>query len=432
VRKRAGLSDTVAKYLRESNRHVVLIFPAGRAVADPPLQLKNWSTGVVIAAEKSNCPIVPIALGGLRLDWSPDTVIFSAIEAAADEPPFRFYVRIGKPIAPTGDAHLDLAALNNAVAVLMQQIPGLRPSPGEADPAFGKISLRDGRTLAYMDRGPRNGTPILYFHGFQGSRLERTPGLDAILDRLNIRLIAPDRPGIGLSTPSHARTIVGWAADVRQLTEQLLGPDQPYSILGFSAGATYALACGQLPGLRAISLVGCMGLPHLISSWRRYSEEAWKVLLSAKLAAFRAATFLLIEKKQYDRMLTSWPDYLTDIQKDLSYDDRRLLSLPEVEELFRENRREGYSQCPGCLLQEVQALYSDPQIDLTHLAACAVLMYHGTEDKVVPIAVARDLRERIPSSKLTEIPGRGHYFLYDSGEMENVLSALLQAHRDCV
>jgi pimeloyl-ACP methyl ester carboxylesterase len=80
----------------------------------------------------------------------------------------------------------------------------------------------------------------------------------------------------------------------------------------------------------------------------------------------------------------------------------------------------------------VQALYSDPEIDLTHLAACAVLMYHGVEDKVVPIAVARDLRERIPSSKLTELPGRGHYFLYDSGEMEKVLSELLQAHRDCV
>jgi pimeloyl-ACP methyl ester carboxylesterase/1-acyl-sn-glycerol-3-phosphate acyltransferase len=431
VRKRAGLSDTVAKYLRESGRHIVLIFPAGRAVADPPMQLKNWSTGVVIAAEKSGCPIVPMAVGGLRLDWSAETVIFSAIEAAGDEPPFRFYVRIGKPITPSGDAHLDLAALNNAVAGLMRQIPGLRPSPGESDPAFGKISLRDGRTLAYMDRGPRNGVPILYFHGFQGSRLERAPGLDAILEKLNVRLIAPDRPGIGLSTPSHARSIVGWAGDVRQLTGQLLGPDQPYSILGFSAGATYALACGQLPGLRAISLVGCMGLPHLISSWRRYSEEAWKVLLSAKLAAFRAATFLLIEKKQHDRMLTNWTAYFEDIQRDLSYDDRRLLSLPEVEELFRENRREGYSQCPGCLLQEVQALYSDPEIDLTHLAACAVLMYHGTEDKVVPIAVARDLRERIPSSRLTEIPGRGHYFLYDNGEMEKVLAELLAAHRDC-
>jgi hypothetical protein len=33
------------------------------------------------------------------------------------------------------------------------------------------------------------------------------------------------------------------------------------------------------------------------------------------------------------------------------------------------------------LLQEVQALYSDPRIDLAHLAACTVLITHGIEDK---------------------------------------------------
>ena len=431
ARRKTGLSDIIAKYLRETPKHAVLIFPAGRAIADPLLQLKNWSTGVVIAAEKSGCPMVPVAVGGLRLDWSPETVILAAIESKGPDPPFQFHVRIGKPIMPTGDAHEDLALLNAAVADLMQQVPGLRPSPGESDRDFRKITLRDGRTLAFMERGPRDGTPILYFHGFQGSRLERVPDLDATLAKLNVRLISPDRPGIGLSTPSHARTVVSWVGDVRQLTDQVLGPDQPFSILGFSAGATYALACGQLPGLRAMSLVSGMGLPHLISGWRRYSEEAWHILLSAKLAQFRAGTFLLIEKKQRDRIFGDWPAYFEEIKRDLSADDRRLLSKPEVEELFRDNRREGYGQGTGGLLQEVQALYSDPQIDLTHLAACAVNIVHGTDDKVVPIPVARDLHSRIGLSRLTELPGRGHYFLYEPGEMENVLAELATLHDDC-
>jgi hypothetical protein len=107
----------------------------------------------------------------------------------------------------------------------------------------------------------------------------------------------------------------------------------------------------------------------LISGWRRYSGEAWRILLSAKLATFRAATFLLIEKKQRDRVFDDWTSYVADVKKGLSADDQRILSRPEVEELFRENRREGYSQCPGCLLQEVQALYSDPELDLAHLVA---------------------------------------------------------------
>ncbi len=431
AKHRGGVSDLIANYLRETSRHAVLIFPAGRAIADPARQLENWSTGAVVAAEKSGRPVVPVAVGGLRLDWSPETVIFAALEAGENERPFHFHVRIGRPIAPTLDPHADLESLRVAVSNLMDEVPGLRAGPGEADPAFGKMTLRDGRTLAWMDRGPRDGTPILYLHGFQGSRLEHVPGIDAILANLNVRLISPDRPGIGLSTPSHARTVLGWADDVRQLTEHLLGPNAEFSIFGFSAGATYALACGQLPGLKAMALVGGMGLPHLIASWRRYSEEAWHILLSAKLANVRQKTFLRIEKQNHDQIFERWEPYFDGVKKSLSPDDQRILSKPEVEELIRESRREGYSQGSSCLLQETQALYSNPRIDVAHLSPCRVLIFHGDEDLVVPVPVARDLHHRIPGSELQEFTGRGHYFIYDDGQMELLLSRLLEAHRQC-
>jgi pimeloyl-ACP methyl ester carboxylesterase/1-acyl-sn-glycerol-3-phosphate acyltransferase len=429
--RRRGLSDVIAAYLKESPKHAILIFPAGRAIADPALQLMNWSTGAVVAAEKSGCPVVPVAIGGLRLDWTPETVLLSAIESNAQEPPFRIHVRIGKPITPTIDSHADLEQVRSAVAELMQSIPGLRPAPGESDPAFGKVTLHDGRTLAYTDRGPREGTPFLYFHSFQGSRLEGTPGLNETLANLKIRLISPDRPGIGLSTPARDRTLASWANDVRQLTEQML-PGQGYSILGLSAGATYALACGRLPGLQAIALVSGLGLPHLITDWRRYSGKVWRILLSAKLANVRSATFLRVEKEQHDQLFNDWGRYYDQVRNDLSQDDQRILSQPDVEELFRENRREGFAQGRGCLLHEVQALYSDPRIDLARLAACTVLIIHGAEDTIVPVAVAWDLHGRIPSSRFTELSGRGHYFLYDKEEMENVLTDLLKAHRMCI
>ncbi len=441
---RQGVSDVIAAYLRQSNRHAVLIFPAGRAIADPALQLNGWSSGAAVAAMKGNCPVVPVAIGGLRLDWTPETVIFAAIGADekatagspagnpdSGEPPFRIHIRIGKPLTPSGDPHADISQLRDAVAGLMQRIPGLRPAPGESDPAFGKLTLRDGRTLAYMDRGPRTGTPVLHFHSFQGSRLERMAAHDDLLARLNIRLISPDRPGIGLSTPERDRTVTGWAADVRELTSHLLGQGEPFSILGFSAGATYALACGQLPGLRAISLAGSLGLPHLIANWRRFSQETWHILLSAKLANFRSATFLRIERKHRDRLFNEWESYFEEVKHGLSTDDRRILSQPDVEESFRQNRRESYAQGPGYMLQEVRALYSDPLIDLSRLAACTVLITHGIEDKVVPVGVARDLRARIPGSGLNELPRRGHYFVYDPDDMENLLAALLRAHRNC-
>ena len=70
-------------------------------------------------------------------------------------------------------------------------------------------------------------------------------------------------------------------------------------------------------------------------------------------------------------------------------------------------------------------------IDLARLAACTVLITHGIDDKVVPVAVARDLHGRIPGSGFQELPRRGHYFVYEPDEMENLLAALLKAHRNC-
>ena len=115
--------------------------------------------------------------------------------------------------------------------------------------------------------------------------------------------------------------------------------------------------------------VSSLGLPYMISSWRWFSEETWQILLSAKLASVRSATFLKIEKKHRDQLFNHWDAYYADLKKSLPEDDRRILSQPQVEELFQQNRREGYAQGPGYLLQEVQALYTDPQIDLAHLAA---------------------------------------------------------------
>jgi 1-acyl-sn-glycerol-3-phosphate acyltransferase len=141
ARPRKGLTDIIAAYLKESPQHAVIIFPAGRAVADPSLQLNEWSTGAVVAAGKSGCPVVPLAIDGLRPDWTPEALILSAINADGSGPPFRIHVRIGKPIMPTGEPHPDLEHLRGAVANLMQKVPGLRPVPEESDSSIRKMML---------------------------------------------------------------------------------------------------------------------------------------------------------------------------------------------------------------------------------------------------------------------------------------------------
>ena len=60
------------------------------------------------------------------------------------------------------------------------------------------IRLADGRVLGYAEYGLAAGTPLFLFHGLPGSRLaipEMWPE-----DPATVRVIAPDRPGMGRST----------------------------------------------------------------------------------------------------------------------------------------------------------------------------------------------------------------------------------------
>ncbi len=82
------------------------------------------------------------------------------------------------------------------------------------------ITLSDSRKLGYAEYGDRSGSPIFYFHGFPGSRIEARLMNDPAAAR-NLRLIAVDRPGIGLSDFQPRRRIVDWPRDVSQLSERL-------------------------------------------------------------------------------------------------------------------------------------------------------------------------------------------------------------------
>ena len=63
------------------------------------------------------------------------------------------------------------------------------------------MTLSDGRDLGWTEFGNPDGWPVFGFHGTPGSRLQM--GLnEAAACRADVRLIAPDRPGYGLSTSS--------------------------------------------------------------------------------------------------------------------------------------------------------------------------------------------------------------------------------------
>jgi pimeloyl-ACP methyl ester carboxylesterase len=72
---------------------------------------------------------------------------------------------------------------------------------------------------------------------------------------LGLRLVAPDRPGIGGTDPSRLRRLADWMKDAALALDALV--PGPATVLGISAGGPFAAACtAQLPGrVRSLTLI---------------------------------------------------------------------------------------------------------------------------------------------------------------------------------
>jgi pimeloyl-ACP methyl ester carboxylesterase len=123
---------------------------------------------------------------------------------------------------------------------------------GVTEPArLGQTLLPDGRRLGWAEWGPANGAVVLLCPGAATSRWLGFGG--GILDEAAIRLISVDRPGLGSSDPDPARTLTSWATDIKHFasTRTL----HPLTVVGFSQGAPFALACAAAGIVTAAAVV---------------------------------------------------------------------------------------------------------------------------------------------------------------------------------
>ena len=60
------------------------------------------------------------------------------------------------------------------------------------------ITLTDGRRLSYVDIGDHDGVPVISCHGGLSSGHDVIPAAEPAAE-LGIRVISPDRPGIGVA-----------------------------------------------------------------------------------------------------------------------------------------------------------------------------------------------------------------------------------------
>ena len=134
----------------------------------------------------------------------------------------------------------------HALIAGLSLLPALRATrqarAADAANGEGRIRLKSGRHIGYAEYGNSSGVPVFYFHGTPGARTE------AILIAeeakvAGIRLVALERPGLGLSDYQPGRRILGWPADVEEVADALGYAGTSFGVIGLSGGAPYALAC---------------------------------------------------------------------------------------------------------------------------------------------------------------------------------------------
>jgi len=280
-----------------------------------------------------------------------------------------------------------------------------------AQPPPREVTLRDGRILGYDDVGAASGMPIVYFHGFGSSRLIRHPD-DRIAERLGVRVIAVDRPGIGMSTRRPGRRLLDWPADVVEFAD-LLDLDR-FAVLGWSGGGPYALACAWAIPTRVTRcgvvsapapLAGVPNADYLYRSHRAAARAAGSAPWMIRLAMWRWAR---AQRRDPER-------HLNEAVAQMIEADRIVVEDPRVRSVMLANVAELYLQGGRGVYDEALIMARRWGFPLERIEA-PVHLWHGDDDPTVPAAMGRYLAAAVPGCRATFYPGEGHHLLFDRWE----------------
>ena len=282
----------------------------------------------------------------------------------------------------------------------------------------GLLERPGGRRLHFRVTGPESGHPVFYCHGVPGSSLD--PSLpEAALARQAVRMIAIDRPGYGLSSSCAGYDFHAHTTDIKAVATHL-GLHR-FSLLGFSLGGVFALACASGLGAR-VDRVMTAGAPATAlmenplahagtltaSVWRQAQDDP---------AALPGTLMPLVADA--DTLMAALLDALSQA-------DQRLLTAPDNQPSFRASLaraiRRGPEEAAAAMARDVGLLMQPWGFDPGALQQ-PVSVIHGTEDALLSTTHAEALASALPTATIHLMRGCGHYAaLYAEGSAEQLLA----------
>ena len=272
------------------------------------------------------------------------------------------------------------------------------------------VKLNNGKTISFSVYGNENGFPILFCHGVNGTRVQAMRFAETAND-LNLKIITPDRPGYGESTPVEIRDYLEWAEEIAEFLD--MQGIEKLGLLGLSAGANYALACVyKFPNrFRKAVMVSATSGAFL------YRTGPEKKLAEIVLSHPR---LLNIYMGLVDKANDKTKEMKFNLQKfGLSDSDVELFDNLDIPELIDMSEREAYINGPDAPASDVLRMLKDIDFDSKSIKK-QITFWYGAQDKIVPLETMAFIEKIVPNYKLVIKSDAGHLLIFQ--HLKEILS----------
>lgn len=349
------------------------------------------------------------------------------------------------------------------------------------------------RTISFSEVGDPEGFAVFVCVGMGLTRYV-TAFYDELALTLGLRLITPDRPGVGESDPidENERAVLNWPDDVLYICQAL--KITKFSILAHSAGAIYALATAlRMPG-------HIRGKIHLLAPWIPPSqmesvvqngdnkgEKAGSIptsqrilralptpILKAANSSFMSATSSSLttslprtsarknkQRKSANPSVTTAKDLSSakdrptlttnhlfessppDVGEDTPESVEAALLRTELAAKAEKERQSSYDERLTCAIWGLSTRNANPAVDLL---VCLernrpvgfryvdivrdVVIHHGARDTRVPVENVKWLGKTMRTCEVRVLPGEGHGLMASAQVMGGVLDEIAGEWRD--
>lgn len=265
------------------------------------------------------------------------------------------------------------------------------------------FTLPDGRKLSYTEFWKKDGQPVFYFHGAPSSCVEPLLiGNEKFIEH-NIRVISPNRPGIGHSDFQNNRGFIDWPDDVVKLANHL--NIEKFSVLGNSGGGGYVIACAAKIPERLLSAVVISGgwqmnLPETKKHLRMPFSIFWMIASRLPfLLPFILGTMKSSGKESREKSLAQF---------------KKMMPAPDFEAVKQNDRLEILSEATTIAVSNKKGAAWDLRLYLKSLNIdlqkihFPITFFHGELDMNLPIQIVKKMVPQIPNAKLISFNDESH------------------------